>query len=63
MEEARSASRPQPNISYKGGSGHVTPAGSNGKDAGVVKIDPNMRVVPNPGFVAWRERLFRDHGV
>ena len=28
-----------------------------------VRHNPNLRVKPNPGFVAWRERLRVEHGV
>lgn len=65
MDEARSASsRQAPGIQYKGGAGHVEqPVASNGADGGRVTIDPDMRVVPNPGFVAWREQLWREHGI
>jgi hypothetical protein len=28
-----------------------------------VKINPDLRIVPDPGFVAWREQLRVEHGV
>ena len=38
--------------------GHHIPRGH-----GRVRYNPNLRVKPNPGFVAWRERLRVEHGI
>ena len=53
----RGTRRRERQVAFKGGSAPV-----DGRGITPV-IDPDMRVVPNPDFVAWRERLWREHRV